>query len=130
MEPTGDYFGLRFSVGQYSGRRSIPADPGILQMPGGLSLSIGSQWEYFPMDQDLLCFHFSLVGAIRGVIRNRGSYTFDLSAHQFKQSDLNISTTLTVQENQPIGTTVGSFTARIRGFFLPVAGDGIIHYHP
>ena len=41
-------------------------------------------------------------------------YTFDLSAHTNSNNppaDLNISTTLTVQENQPIGTTVGSFTA-------------------
>ena len=41
-------------------------------------------------------------------------YTFDLSAHTNSNNppaDLNISTTLTVQENQAAGTAVGSFTA-------------------
>ena len=50
-----------------------------------------------------------------GGTTNAGAvYTFDLSAHTNSNNppaDLNISTTLTVQENQPIGTTVGSFTA-------------------
>ena len=49
-----------------------------------------------------------------GMSDTGAAYTFDLSAHTNSNNpptDLNISTTLTVQENQPIGTTVGSFTA-------------------
>ena len=50
-----------------------------------------------------------------GGYSNAGAvYTFDISAHTNSNNpptDLNISTTLTVLENQPIGTTVGSFTA-------------------
>ena len=46
-----DYFDTPFPVGQYSAVGAHLADPGVLLKPGGLSLSIRSQWIHHLPDQ-------------------------------------------------------------------------------